>query len=116
VTVVERGDQLHLFTHAGHVRIDRLDPLMRADAEDEADDALVAPMPGRIVRQPVSLGDRVGRGTPLLVLEAMKMEHTITAPGDGRIVQLHYAEGDQVEAGAILVDFEVQGGSGSPGP
>jgi biotin carboxyl carrier protein len=89
---------------------------MRADAEDEADDALVAPMPGRIVRQPVSLGDRVGRGTPLLVLEAMKMEHTITAPGDGRIVQLHYAEGDQVEAGAILVDFEMQGGSGSPGP
>ena len=66
-------------------------------------------MPGKIVRQPVSAGDRVARGAALLVLEAMKMEHTIVAPGDGRIVQLHYAEGDQVEEGAILIEFEVLG-------
>jgi 3-methylcrotonyl-CoA carboxylase alpha subunit len=51
----------------------------------------------------------VARGAPLLVLEAMKMEHTLSAPGDGRIVQLHYAEGDQVEEGAILIEFEVLG-------
>jgi 3-methylcrotonyl-CoA carboxylase alpha subunit len=107
--VVERGEQLHLFTRSGHVRIDRLDPLRLAEAEDEADGALSAPMPGKIVRQPVSAGDRVARGAPLLVLEAMKMEHTITAPGDGRIVQLHYAEGDQVEEGATLIEFEVLG-------
>jgi 3-methylcrotonyl-CoA carboxylase alpha subunit len=109
LTVVERGEQLHLFTPSGHVRIDRLDPLRRAEAEDEAGGALSAPMPGKIVRQPVSAGDRVARGAPLLVLEAMKMEHTITAPGDGRIVQLHYAEGDQVEEGAILIEFETLG-------
>jgi 3-methylcrotonyl-CoA carboxylase alpha subunit len=109
VAVVERGEQLHLFTRAGHVRIDRLDPLMLAEAEDEAGGALSAPMPGKIVRQPVSAGDRVARGAPLLVLEAMKMEHTLTAPGDGRIVQLHFAEGDQVEEGAILIEFELLG-------
>jgi 3-methylcrotonyl-CoA carboxylase alpha subunit len=109
VTVVERGEQLHLFTRSGHVRIDRLDPLTLAEAEDEADSALTAPMPGKIVRQPVAAGDRVARGAPLLVLEAMKMEHTIMAPSDGRIVELHYAEGDQVEEGAILIDFEAQG-------
>jgi len=40
------------------------------------------------------------------VLEAMKMEHTVSAPGAGTIVALHYAEGDQVEEGAILIDFE----------
>ena len=51
----------------------------------------------------------MARGAPLLVLEAMKMEHTVVAPGDGRIVRLHYAEGDQVEEGAILIDFEVLG-------
>ena len=63
-------------------------------------------MPGRIVRQLVAAGDEVGRGAPLLVLEAMKMEHTIAAPGAGRIGALRYAEGDQVEEGAILLDFE----------
>ncbi|MGH6918775.1 MAG: biotin/lipoyl-containing protein, partial [Geminicoccaceae bacterium] len=107
--VVERRDQLHLFTRSGHVRIDRLDPLMLAEAEDDADGALSAPMPGKIVRQPVSAGDRVARGTPLLVLEAMKMEHTIMAPSEGQILRLHFAEGDQVEEGAILIDFEAQG-------
>ena len=109
LTVFERGEQLHLFTPSGRVRIDRLDPLRLAEAEDEAGGALSAPMPGKIVRQPVAAGDRVARGAPLLVLEAMKMEHTVVAPGDGRIVRLHYAEGDQVEEGAILIDFEVLG-------
>jgi 3-methylcrotonyl-CoA carboxylase alpha subunit len=66
-------------------------------------------MPGKIVRQPVSAGDRVARGAPLLVLEAMKMEHTVVAPGDGTIVRLHYAEGDQVEEGTILIEFEALG-------
>ena len=78
---------------AGHVRIDRLDPLVLAEAEDEADGALSAPMPGKIVRQPVAAGDRVARGTPLLVLEAMKMEHTIIAPSEGQILRLHYRRG-----------------------
>ncbi len=63
-------------------------------------------MPGKIVRQLVAAGDRVARGAALLVLEAMKMEHTIVAPRDGQIVQLHYAEGDQVEEGVILIEFE----------
>jgi 3-methylcrotonyl-CoA carboxylase alpha subunit len=109
LTVVERGEHLHLFTRSDHVRIDRLDPLRLAEAEDEADGALSAPMPGKVVRQPVAAGDLVARGAPLLVLEAMKMEHTLVAPGDGRIVELHYAEGDQVEEGAILIEFEVLG-------
>lgn len=106
--VVERAGQLHLFTPIGHRRIDRLDPLTLAEAEDEADDVLTAPMPGKIIRQPVTAGDRVKRGTTLLVLEAMKMEHTVTAPSDGGIVRLRYAEGDQVEEGTILIDFEAQ--------
>jgi 3-methylcrotonyl-CoA carboxylase alpha subunit len=113
LTVVERGEQLHLFTREGRIRIDRLDPLRLAEAEDEAEGALSAPMPGKIVRQPVAAGDRVTRGAPLLVLEAMKMEHTVVAPRDGRIVQLHYAEGDQVEEGAILIEFEVAGEAGA---
>ena len=100
------GDQLHLFTPRGRYQVQRVDPLAIAAAEDEVGDVLTAPMPGRIVRQLIAAGDRVGRGAPLLVLEAMKMEHTIVAPGDGRIAALRYAEGDQVEEGAVLLDFE----------
>jgi 3-methylcrotonyl-CoA carboxylase alpha subunit len=100
------GDQLHLFTPGGRHQVQLVDPLAIAAAEDEGGDVLTAPMPGRIVRQLIAAGDRVGRGAPLLVLEAMKMEHTIVAPGDGRIAALRYAEGDQVEEGAVLLDFE----------
>jgi 3-methylcrotonyl-CoA carboxylase alpha subunit len=63
-------------------------------------------MPGRIVRQPIKPGEQVARGAPLLVLEAMKMEHTIVAPSDGRVRAIHFVEGDQVEEGAVLLDFE----------
>jgi 3-methylcrotonyl-CoA carboxylase alpha subunit len=104
--VVAFGDQLHLFTPRGRYQVQRIDPLAIAAAEDEVGAVLTAPMPGRIVRQLIATGDRVGRGAPLLVLEAMKMEHTIVAPGDGRIAALRYAEGDQVEEGAVLLDFE----------
>ncbi len=106
--VVALGHQLHLFTPLGRFQVQRIDPLAIAAAEDEQGDVLTAPMPGKIVRQLIAAGDRVGRGAPLLVLEAMKMEHTIVAPGDGRIAALRYAEGDQVEEGAVLLDFEAE--------
>ena len=54
----------------------------------------------------VAAGDRVSAGAPLLVLEAMKMEHTVAAPADGRIAALYVAAGDQVEEGIVLLDFE----------
>jgi 3-methylcrotonyl-CoA carboxylase alpha subunit len=104
--VVALGDQLHVFTARGRYHLQRIDPLAIAEAEDEAGEVLSAPMPGRIVRQLVAAGDRVRRGAPLLVLEAMKMEHTIVAPRDGRVVAVRYAEDDQVEEGAVLLDFE----------
>ena len=106
--VVALGDQLHLFTPFGRFQVQRIDPLAIAAAEDEQGDVLTAPMPGKIVRQLIAAGDRVGRGAPLLVLEAMKMEHTIVAPGDGRVAALRYGEGDQVEEGAVLLDFEAE--------
>jgi 3-methylcrotonyl-CoA carboxylase alpha subunit len=109
--VVAIGDQLHLFTPLGRFQVQRIDPLAIAVAEDEQGDVLTAPMPGKIVRQLIAAGDRVGRGAPLLVLEAMKMEHTIVAPGDGRVAALRYAEGDQVEEGAVLLDFETEHGA-----
>jgi biotin carboxyl carrier protein len=63
-------------------------------------------MPGRIVRIHVAEGDHVAANEPLLVLEAMKMEHVIAAPGAGRVGGLMVAVGDQVTRGAPLVALE----------
>ncbi len=66
---------------------------------------LISPMPGRVRRTLVANGERVARGQALLVLEAMKMEHSIRAPRDGS-VRLRVREGDLVEAGVELAEIE----------
>ena len=63
-------------------------------------------MPGRIVKVMAKPGARVGKGDALLILEAMKMEHTITAPADGVVKAIHFAAGEQVREGAELVTLE----------
>ncbi len=64
--------------------------------------SLVAPMPGNVIRIGAAIGDTVSAGQPLIWLEAMKMEHTITAPADGVLVELNVGTGQQVEVGAVL--------------
>jgi propionyl-CoA carboxylase alpha chain len=64
--------------------------------------SLVAPMPGSVVRVEVAVGQRVGAGQPVMVLEAMKMEHQIVAPADGLVSEVRVAPGDQVHAGDVL--------------
>ncbi|KAG1437048.1 hypothetical protein G6F57_020410 [Rhizopus arrhizus] len=66
-------------------------------------------MPGKIISISVKAGDTVEKGQPLLVMEAMKMEHTISAPADGRVGEVFYGVGDQVTEGAELV--AILGGS-----
>jgi acetyl-CoA carboxylase biotin carboxylase subunit len=75
-------------------------------AEADEPDALVAPMPGRVAKLLVAVGDHVVANAPLVVLEAMKMEHVIAAAAPGRVSQLHVGVGDQVGRGAALVDLE----------
>jgi propionyl-CoA carboxylase alpha chain len=64
--------------------------------------SLLAPMPGNVVRVAVELGEQVALGQPLMSLEAMKMEHTVTAPASGVITELNVRPGQQVEAGEVL--------------
>ncbi|GAA4486212.1 biotin carboxylase N-terminal domain-containing protein [Rhodococcus olei] len=64
--------------------------------------SLLAPMPGTVVRLGGAVGDRVAAGDPILWLEAMKMEHTITAPADGVLTELNVTVGQQVDVGAVL--------------
>jgi propionyl-CoA carboxylase alpha chain len=80
-----------------------VDPLPQPGASGP-EGGLTAPMPGLVVRVLVGVGDQVAQGQPLLVLEAMKMEHTILSPHDGTVSALHVGEGVQVERGAVLAD------------
>ncbi len=83
--------------------------------EDDAADAggnLRAPMNGTLVTLLVEPGAKVEEGTALLVMEAMKMEHTITAPANGTVNAFYFAPGDLVDGGAELVDFEPEEDSG----
>jgi len=68
--------------------------------------SLVAPMPGNVIRLGAAVGDAVTAGQPLIWLEAMKMEHTVTAPTDGVLAQLNVGTGQQVEVGAVLARVE----------
>jgi biotin carboxyl carrier protein len=64
---------------------------------------LMAPMPGKVVRVPVAVGDIVRARQPVMVVEAMKMENELRASRDGTVAEIHAREGMSVEAGALLV-------------
>ncbi len=81
-------------------------PRFPAAGIDEEPGSLHAPMPGRVVRVHVSEGDEVADGQLLVVMEAMKMEHTLRAPFAGVVTGVRATEGDQVEADAVLVIVE----------
>jgi 3-methylcrotonyl-CoA carboxylase alpha subunit len=83
----------------------RAPPLAHAGDDEDEGGSLAAPMPGKVIALLVEPGAKVRRGQPLLVMEAMKMEHTIAAPGDGVVERLLYRVGDQVAEGAPLVGF-----------
>ena len=83
------------------------DPLHAAEEDAAATGSLTAPMPGAITAVMVKAGDRVKRGAPLVMLEAMKIEHTIVAPFDGVVLEIRYEKGEQVaQEGAELVKLE----------
>lgn len=79
-------------------------PRLREPAARNEPGSLLAPMPGSVVRvaEGLAVGDRVAAGQPLLWLEAMKMEHTVTAPAAGVLTALDAEPGRQVEVGAVL--------------
>ncbi|MBP7565851.1 MAG: acetyl/propionyl/methylcrotonyl-CoA carboxylase subunit alpha [Burkholderiaceae bacterium] len=101
-----QGQVLHVFTPAGAAQLSVVDPLARAGAAHAEGGQLTAPMPGKVVSFAVKAGDKVAKGQPLAVMEAMKMEHTIAAPADGEVEELLYAPGDQVAEGAALLRLQ----------
>lgn len=81
-------------------------PLFVNPADVVVEGSLLAPMPGSVITVAVAEGDQVAKGDVIVVLEAMKMQHTITAPTDGVVAQLSVAAGSQVESGVVLAIIE----------
>jgi 3-methylcrotonyl-CoA carboxylase alpha subunit len=79
------------------------DRLEKIDQTNDGDNQIRAPMPGKVIAVRVAVGDTVGRGTVLMVIEAMKMEHALTAPRDSVIQDITIQPGDQVTDGDILI-------------
>ena len=104
-TWVRAGGQITLFHAGGTHRFEVVEPLATAAADGGAG-KLTAPMPGKVIAVLVEAGVAVEKGAPLIVLEAMKMEHTIKAPAAGTISALKFRVGDQVPEGAELIGFE----------
>ncbi len=103
---IRRGDTLYLQWHGELHAISRFDPIAAAEASHAQHGGLSAPMNGSIVRVLVEPGQAVEAGTALVVLEAMKMEHSIRAPEAGTVKALYCREGEMVSEGAVLVELE----------
>ncbi len=106
-TIVRQGEVLTVLLAGHSYPLTSVDPALRAMEHESATGGITAPMPGRIVDIKVKAGQQVRRGEALLVMEAMKMEHTIYAPDDCRVEALYYGVGDSVEEGKALVSLSV---------
>lgn len=105
ITVHEKGNRLALFEQGKRIEVTR-HSATAALAASADDGQLTAPMHGRIVEVLVQAGDQVEADMPLIIVEAMKMEHTIRAQEAGTVAEVFYTNGELVEEGAELIKFE----------
>jgi len=106
ISVFDADPVLHLFRDGRHamLHVERTDDALQVAGGTEQG-SLLTPLPGTIVAVHVATGQQVARGTPLVTVEAMKMEHTLTAPYDGVVSRIAYGLTDRVQAGATLVEL-----------
>jgi 3-methylcrotonyl-CoA carboxylase alpha subunit len=98
-----REAQLHLWLGDAHHELALEDPRTREFTASAATGGLTTPLPGVVAAVPVVVGQSVSAGEVLMVIEAMKMEHSITAPHDGVVRTIHFARGDRVPEGSELL-------------
>ncbi|NVI03186.1 acetyl/propionyl/methylcrotonyl-CoA carboxylase subunit alpha [Paraburkholderia youngii] len=106
------GDRFHVFCHGETLAFEWQNLLAHAADAEHGEGRLTAPMPGKVIAVLVEPGAVVEKGAPLIVMEAMKMEHTIGAPAAGTVAEVLYAVGDQVADGAQLLVLDVQQAGG----
>jgi len=107
--VASSGATLELYRNGAHCTLRPAHTEDSLQGTDEGDaGSLVTPLPGTVVAVHVSLGQSVDRGAPLITIEAMKMEHTVTAPYAGTVERLPFGLADRVAAGSVLVELKPQ--------
>ncbi|MCV6605221.1 MAG: 3-methylcrotonyl-CoA carboxylase, partial [Porticoccaceae bacterium] len=107
VSATEHDGLYTLFTADQALHFSLRQPDLGDADGDAAGNAMTAPMNGTIVTLLAEVGTEVEADAPLLVMEAMKMEHTIRAPAAGKVAEFYYQPGDLVDGGSELVAFEV---------
>ncbi len=103
--LVQEAARISVFLDGRSYAFDLPDALAEAQVDPAGGDTILAPMPGLVRMVLTGAGQRVTKGDALLVLEAMKMEHTLTAPRDGVVAEVLVAEGDQVTANTLLLSL-----------
>ena len=103
-TVLRRAGELTIFAGGGSYRLEFEKPAVTE--EEDPSGRLVSPLPGSVIQVLVGSGETVAKGQALMIIEAMKMEHTISAPKRGTVRQIYFSKGEQVAEGAQLFDFE----------
>ena len=106
LTALRREEVLYVQWQGDTHAVQQFDPLAAATGHDLMQGGLTAPMNGSVVRVLVKPGQQVEAGAPLMVLEAMKMEHNIKADQPGTVTQIHYTEGDMVNEGSLLLELQ----------
>ena len=105
-SVVCFRSQLVVLLRGHNFTVEVHDPLSSAETGPSSGSEIRSPMPGKVTQVLVKAGDRVRKGQALAVLEAMKMEHTLSSPGDHTIKSVPCRAGDQVNEGVVIVSFE----------
>ncbi|MCY4745195.1 acetyl/propionyl/methylcrotonyl-CoA carboxylase subunit alpha [Pelomonas sp. UHG3] len=106
VKTYAQGERVAVFAANGSAVLTEVDVIAHAGEGGTEGGRLTAPMPGKLIAFLAQAGDTVTKGQPLAVMEAMKMEHTISSPRDGTVAELLFAVGDQVSDGAELLKLE----------
>ena len=107
-TIAKNGTQISLYHQNGVFNFTHILPDCGDNSSDDNHGGLVAPMNGTMVAVLVKAGDTVTADQPLMIMEAMKMEHTIRAPSNGVVDTIYYNEGDMVDGGAELIAFSAE--------
>ena len=104
--LIENGSEIIVFGLGGPVSVSVVDPLDATGSSNTQGNPFAAPMPGKITAVNVINGEQVEAGDVLVVLEAMKMEHSIRAARDGIIATVHVSLGDQIDDGMNVLEME----------
>ncbi len=107
-TIVSDGNRLIVISDGKQVEVTQIVEDYAGIGDEGGAGAITAPMPGKIIQVSVTTGQTVKKGDSLMVMEAMKMEHTLSAGADGVVSDIFFETGDQVDEGVTLIKIEAE--------